>query len=66
MIWLIALPIALLVWWIIGCGVLAAIDKDGRLLAWVKSWPMWGWFFAVTFWPVVVYKTLTDKSDASA
>lgn len=44
------------VWYIVGCGVLAAIDKDDRLLEWSKNCPLpGGHLLVVTFWPAVIY-----------
>ena len=42
---------------IVGAGVLAAIDSDGRLLKWYRECPLpgVGHFLVLTLWPVVVF-----------
>lgn len=48
--------LGLLLWQVIGLGVLAWIDKDEQLIGWVKRGPWFAWPIVVTFWPVVAWK----------
>ena len=55
-----------LVWCVIGCGVLAAIDtNDQRLFKWAKECPVpFGYELTVTAWPAILYLWLNDKRRA--
>ena len=55
-IYLVAFIGGLLIWWHIGCFVLAWVDKDDLLLNWVKRGPWYAWMLVVTLWPIVVWK----------
>ena len=53
--------IALLVWPLIGCTVLAGLDDDQRsLLAWAKTCPL-GCTFVLYIWPIVAVAVLRDR-----
>lgn len=59
---------ALLVWQVIGCFVLAYLDRpegmNGRLLVWAERSPLPGFGLAATLWPWVLYKVATSVHPA--
>lgn len=59
---LIGILVGVIIWSVIGCGVLAWIDTDGRLLAWVRSAPNQLWrSFAILCWPILVIAFLWPR-----
>jgi hypothetical protein len=47
----------LVIWYVIGCAVLATIDdKDERLWKWVKTCPIpYGYLLSIMLWPILAY-----------
>ena len=58
--WIIA---GLLAWFVVGCGVLAAIDhNDQRLFRWASSCPLpFGYELTVILWPLIVAYALCRR-----
>jgi hypothetical protein len=52
-----------MIWCVIGCGVLAAIDDDEkRLFHWAKKSPIVGGYtIVVTAWPVILWMWWRSK-----
>lgn len=48
--------IGLIIWYLIGCVVLAAIDENEELFEWAKSGKGFYFLLVVMFFPIVVYK----------
>lgn len=58
--------IGLFVWFLVGCGVLAAIDdKEKRLFNWAKSAPLPMLYeLAVMAWPYILWLWWKDRRNA--
>lgn len=55
---------AILVWMLVGCVILATIDRRGALLAWSKEAPYGLGCFVVALWPIVAVAFLAGKGKA--
>lgn len=55
-----------LLWFIVGCAVLSAIDDaDQRLFKWASSCPLpGGYVLTVTMWPIIFWFWHRSRKDA--
>lgn len=58
--------IGLFAWFLIGCGVLAAIDnEDQRLFKWAKDCPVpLGYELTIMAWPVILWLWWKNRRNA--